>query len=85
MGNNKKLRELIKELMTDVVTELSATGGSAGFSGGTGMNYATPKAFSKRKGQNRATKLLTKLGYKKVERPKRPSNTKLVDYLEENI
>jgi len=41
---------------------------------------ATPFAFSKGKKDNRAVKTMKSFGYTKVERPKRPSSTKLVDY-----
>jgi hypothetical protein len=36
----------------DEIDEISATGGSATFTPGTGMNYATPYAFSKVKNIN---------------------------------
>ena len=64
-----KLREIIKE----VLDEMSVTGAVGGF--------LTPYAFSKN--TNKATKYLQKLGYKKVERPKRPSNTGMFAYLNE--
>jgi len=70
------VREVLQEL-----DEANVTGGSATFTPGTGAQYATPNAFSKGKRVNRATKLLKKLGYKQVERPKRPSHTKGFDYL----
>jgi hypothetical protein len=41
---------------------------------------ATPFAFTKGKKDNRAVKTMKGFGYTKVERPKRPSSTKLVDY-----
>jgi len=72
-----ELVSLVKEVMTEL-DEANVTGGSATFTPGQGMNYATPFAFGK---GNRAKNALKKLGYKKVSRPKRPSNTKLVDYL----
>ncbi len=37
-------------------------------------------AFSKGKKDNRAVKTMKSFGYTRVERPKRPSSTKLVDY-----
>ena len=79
-----QLTQLIKELLYEELYEISTTGTGASFSPGTGAQYATPNAFAK-KGQktNRATKFLKKLGYKQVERPKRPSHTKLFDYLQE--
>lgn len=47
--------------------------------------YSTPNAFAKKgQGKNAATKTAEKLGYKTVERPKRPSHTKMFDYLDEN-
>jgi len=58
--------------------EANVTGGTATFTPGDGMNYATPAAFGK---ATRAKKTLTKLGFKQVSRPKRPSHTKGFDYL----
>jgi len=75
-----ELVNLVREVLQEL-EEANVTGGSATFTPGTGAQYATPNAFSKSKKANRATKLLKKLGYKKVERPKRPSNTKMFDYL----
>lgn len=74
------LIKLVKEVLQEL-DEANTTGGSATFTPGSGAQYATPNAFSKSNKVNRATKLLKKLGYKKVERPKRPSNTKMFDYL----
>ena len=71
------LRELVKEVMQEL-DEANVTGGSATFTPGDGMNYATPAAFGK---ATRAKKTLTKLGFKQVSRPKRPSHTKGFDYL----
>ncbi len=78
-----KRSEIVK-LVKEVISELSSTGTGASFTPGQGEQYATPYAFSKGRGDNRATKFLKKLGYTKVERPKRPSHTKLVDYLNED-
>jgi hypothetical protein len=75
-----ELISLVREVMQEL-DEANVTGGTATFTPGIGAQYATPNAFSKGKKTNRATKLLKKLGYKKVERPKRPSNTKMFDYL----
>ena len=76
-------REQLKEALREVILkEMSTTSaGGAGFTPGEGMTYATPAAFSKRAGKNRAVKFLEKLGYKQVERPKRPSNTKTADFV----
>ena len=71
------LRELVREVMQEL-DEANVTGGSATFTPGDGMNYATPAAFGK---ATRAKKTLTKLGFKQVSRPKRPSHTKGFDYL----
>jgi len=73
----------LKKAVREVMKEMSVTGTGASFTPGTGAQYATPYAFSK-KGlkKNKATKYGEKLGYKTVKRPKRPSSTKLVDYLQ---
>ena len=71
------LRELVREVMQEL-DEANVTGGTATFTPGDGMNYATPAAFGK---ATRAKKTLTKLGFKQVSRPKRPSHTKGFDYL----
>jgi hypothetical protein len=73
----RKLRELVREVMQEL-DEANVTGGTATFTPGDGMNYATPAAFGK---ATRAKKTLTKLGFKQVSRPKRPSHTKGFDYL----
>ena len=75
-----KLRELIREVLSEL-QEANVTGGTATFSPGTGAQYATPFAFSKKGRKNRATKYGEKLGYSTVKKKKRPYNTKLVDYL----
>ena len=51
---------------------------------GVGAQYATPYAFSKKGKKNRATKYGEKLGYITVKQKKRPYNTKMYDYLDEN-
>ena len=78
-----QLREIIKEVMQELY-EISATGTGASFTPGTGAQYATPNAFSKNKGKNAATKYGEKLGYRVVKQKKRPYNTKMFDYLDEN-
>lgn len=57
-----ELVSLVKEVMTEL-DEANVTGGSATFTPGQGMNYATPFAFGKDK---RAKKTLKKQGYKEV-------------------
>ena len=70
-------RSQIVKAVQEVLEEMSTTGGVGG--------YSTPFAFSKKgAGANAATKATEKLGYKTVERPKRPSHTKMFDYLDEN-
>ena len=71
-----KRSEVVKAIQ-EVLAEMSTTAGAGG--------YLTKYAFSK-KGQekNVATKTAEKLGYKTVERPKRPSHTRMIDYLDEN-
>lgn len=62
--------------------ESNVTGTGASFTPGDGAQYATPSAFMVNKaGKNRATKFLEKLGFKTVERPKRPSSTKTADFV----
>ena len=75
-----ELVALVREVLQEL-DEANVTGGTATFTPGDGAQYATPYAFSKGSKVNRATKLLKKQGYKKVERPKRPSHTKGFDYL----
>jgi hypothetical protein len=71
-----KRSKLIKAVR-EVIEELSTTAGVAG--------YQTPFAFSKGNKKNRATKQAEKLGYKTVKQKKRPYNTKMFDYLDENV
>ena len=78
-----QLKELVKEVLHEL-NEISATGTGASFTPGQGAQYATPNAFSKGGGKNKATKYAEKLGYKVVKQKKRPYNTKMFDYLDEN-
>ena len=65
------------QALQEVLQEMSVSGDAGG--------YSTPFAFSKKgAGKSTATKTAEKLGYKTVERPKRPSHTKMFDYLDEN-
>lgn len=75
-------RSKLVKLVREILRETSTTGTGASFTPGVGAQYATPYAFSRNKKDNRAVKFLKKIGYKKVQRPKRPSSTKLVDYLQ---
>lgn len=78
------LHNIIRELIYQELAEISTTGTGGTFSPGTGAQYMTPKAFSKNtQKDNLATNYLKKTGYTKVTRPKRPSHTKLFDYLQE--
>ena len=76
----QEVAELLREFVREQLSEISATGTGASFTPGTGAQYATPAAFSKSERDNRAVQFLKKMGFKKAERPKRPSSTKLVDY-----
>lgn len=67
------VREVLEELQ-----EANVTGGTASFNPGSGEQYATPFAFGK---GHRAMKVSKNMGFKKTKRPKRPSNTKMFDYL----
>ena len=71
---------LVKEVLNELDEANTTNVGGASFTAGAGAQYATPSAFS-RSSSNRATKTLTKKGYKKIKRPKRPSHTKGFDYL----
>jgi hypothetical protein len=68
------VREVIKELDEANVTQV----GGSGFTAGAGETYATPSWLGN---ATKAIKSLTKDGYKKISRPKRPSHTKGFDYL----
>lgn len=70
-------RSALIKAVREVIEELSTTAGVAG--------YQTPFAFSKGNKKNRATKQAEKLGYKTVKQKKRPYNTKMFDYLDENV
>jgi len=78
-----ELRNLIKEVLQEL-NEISATGTGATFIPGKGAHYATPYAFGKKGKKNNATKYAEKLGYKVAKNKKRPYNTKMFDYLDEN-
>ena len=70
-------RSVLIKAVREVIEEMSTTAGVAG--------YQTPFAFSKGTKKNRATKKMEKLGYKVVKQKKRPYNTKMFDYLDENV
>jgi len=76
--NRSELTKLVKEVMQELSEANVTNVGGASFTPGDGAQYATPKAFGK---GHRAVKTLTKLGFKKQSRPKRPSHTKGFDYL----
>jgi len=67
-----ELVAFLKELIKEQLNEMNVTGAVGA--------YQTPYAFSKGKKDNRAIKTLKSFGFTKIERPKRPSSTKLVDY-----
>jgi hypothetical protein len=69
-------RSQIVEAVREVLEEMSMTGAVGG--------YLTPKAFAKKgQGKNAATKQGERLGFKTVEKKKRPYNTKMFTYLDE--
>ena len=77
----KEVEQLLREYIREQLSEMSTTGTGASFTPDTGAQYATPAAFSKDDSDNRATQFLNKMGFKKVERPKRPSSTKTADFV----
>jgi len=79
-----QLKELIKEVLQELNEQSATNTGGASFTPGTGAQYATPNAFSKKGKKNNATKYAEKLGYKVAKTKKRPYNTKMFDYLDEN-
>ena len=70
-----ELRTIVKEVLEEL-HEISTTAGAGA--------YSTPFAFKKGRNKNRATKYLEKLGFKAVKKKKRPYNTKMFDYLDED-
>jgi hypothetical protein len=73
------------EIIREVLQEMSTTGGGASFTPGSGEQYATTLAFSKKEqGKNAATKQGERLGFKTVKKKERPYNTKMFTYLDEN-
>ena len=68
----QELEEILRDYIKEQLSEMSTTSGAGA--------YHTPYAFSKDDRDNRASQFLKKMGFKKVERPTRPSSTKLVDY-----
>lgn len=76
----QELAEILRDYIREQLSEMSTTGTGASFTPGTGAQYATPAAFAKDDRDNKAVQFLKKMGFKKVERPTRPSSTKLVDY-----
>ena len=67
-----EVTELLREFVREQLSEMNVTGNIGA--------YQTPFAFSKGDRDNLATKFMAKMGFKKTQRPKRPSSTKLVDY-----
>jgi hypothetical protein len=70
-----KRSEIVKAIH-EVLEEMSVSGDAGG--------YSTPNAFAKPgQGKNKGTLESEKLGFKTVQRPKRLSHTKMIDYLDE--
>lgn len=70
-------KKVIVQAVREVLEELSTTAGVG--------SYLSKYAFGKKGVKNRATKKMEKLGYKTIKRKKRPYNTKMFDYLDENV
>lgn len=68
----QEVEQLLREYVREQLSEMNATSAVGG--------YQTPFAFSKDERDNLATKFMSKMGFKKVKRPSRPSSTKLADY-----
>lgn len=76
-------RSQLVQIIREVLSEQE--GGMGNVTGAVG-GYMTPKAFAKKgQGKNVATKTAEKLGMKTVQRPKRPSHTKMFDFLNEKM
>lgn len=78
-------RSQLLEIIKEVLSEDGAIGNVTGAMDGGMGSPKTPNAFAK-KGQktNRAIEVMKKDGFKTVQRPKRPSHTKMFDYLDES-
>lgn len=74
-----KLIELIREVLSE------QEGGMGNVTGAVGP-ISTTKVFAKKgQGKNAATKQGERLGFKTVERPKRPSHSKTATFLNEKM
>jgi hypothetical protein len=73
------LKSAIKAYAREIMNEENVTGSGASFSAGSGENYATPRAFGKKKGENRAVKFLKKMGWTVADLTL-PKNSKMFDY-----
>ena len=74
------LKSAIKAYAREIMmNEENVTGGGASFNAGSGENYATPYAFGKKKGENRAVKFLKKMGWTVADLTL-PKNSKMFDY-----
>lgn len=77
-------RSQLLEIIREVLTEDGAIGNVTGAMDGGMGSPKTPNAFAKKgQGENTATKVMKKDGFKTVQRPKHPSHTKMFDYLDE--
>jgi len=74
------LKSAVKAYAREIMmSEENVTGSSATFNAGYGENYATPYAFGKKKGDNRAVKFLKKMGWTVADLTL-PKNSKMFDY-----
>jgi hypothetical protein len=74
------LKSAVKAYAREIMmSEENVTGSGATFNAGYGENYATPYAFGKKKGDNRAVKFLKKMGWTVADLTL-PKNSKMFDY-----
>jgi|TARA_R110000803_G_C11976775_1_gene320236 hypothetical protein len=75
-------RSTLIQLVREVLTETSTTNtGGATMKAGEGAAKGHVGAFGTDETKNKATKSSKKDGLKVVKRPKRPTSTKLIDYI----
>jgi hypothetical protein len=73
--------ERIRKLIKQALKEMSVTGTGAGFTAGTGGNYATPFAFNPNKKAKGAKNIYYyKLGFKPVNQKQLRKKSKAFDY-----
>ena len=73
-------RKELAELIKDKLQEMATSGGTAAFSAGTGPQYATPLAFSKKKIKGVKDTMYASLGFKDATPDKLAKKQKGVEY-----